>query len=321
MSYQLTPEKLQEISVRVVSRFMTKQADLNTAIADEGKSLELNPDQLRRVIETSNTLAYLRQLESATDRSFEFPVAEYTSVMGRMVIPDPVTAATPNVINTVSTEPTESVCPPFVSSMSDQEKKAMLFKEASRVRQTLTKMASEEIIYSFRLEELASKVQKDPLALEKLAQVTSEEELGQLAVLCGLEKAAATEGSVFSNKDLSDVLSLTSLLKEAREFVADRKQKEDFVKRAAQVFSHEPGFMSKAIGAPVEGAGYAAGKVGRGVVVGGAKAVKGVGSTIKQLSKGKTLMKRLENVSDIGAGVLGASSMSHANPVWDSIHK
>ena len=319
MSYHMTSEKLQEISVRVVSRFMTKQADLNTAICDEAKSLELNKDQISRVIETSNTLAYLRQLESASDRAFEFPVADYTQVMGRMVIPDPVTVATPSVVSTVpATADVEKTA--FVSSMSDQEKKAMLFKEASRVKQTLTKMASEEIIYSFRLEELASRVQKDPLALEKLAHVASEENLGMLTVLCGLEKTAATEGSVFSNKDLIDVLSLTSLLKEAREFVADRKQKEEFVKRAAQVFSHEPGFMSKAIGAPVEGAGFVAGKAGRGAVVGGANVLKGVGYAIKELSKGKSLMKRIENVSDIGAGVLGASAMKHANPVWDSIH-
>lgn len=318
MTYHMTPEKLQEISVRVVSRFMTKQADLNTAVCDEAKALELNPSHIQRVIETSNTLAYLRQLEGASDRAFEFPVADYTSVMGRMVIPDPVTATTSTTLAPVAA--VAEVAPEFVSSMSDQEKKAMLFKEASRVKQTLTKMASEEIIYSFRLEELASKVQKDPLALEKLAHVVSEENLGLLTVLCGLEKTASTEGSVFSNKELSDVMSLDSLLKEAREFLVNKHKKEDFVKRAAEVFKHEPGFLSKAIGAPVEAAGKVVGKAGRGAILGGATALKGVGSGLKSLSGGKSLMKRLENMSDIGAGVLGASSISHNNPVWKSIH-
>ena len=91
MATDLTQELLQDIAVKVVSQFMTKQSSLSGAIADEAKAHELNPEQIKRVIEASNTIAYLRQLEDAHDRSFEFPVAEYRDVMGKMVLPDTVT--------------------------------------------------------------------------------------------------------------------------------------------------------------------------------------------------------------------------------------
>ena len=314
----LTPERLQDIAVRVVSKFMTKQADLSDAIAAEAKTLELNPEQIKRVIESSNTIAYLRQLEDASDRSFEFPIAEYRDVMGKIILPDAASPTVPTVVAEAPASP-PAPKPEVTSSISEQEKVAMLVKETMRVKQTLTKMASEEMIMCFRLDEVASRIQKDPKGIEKLAYVISVEDLNNVKVLCGLEKSASTEGSVFTNAELSDVMSLNSLFKEAKDLLSDKQQKEEFVKRATAVLIEKKAFADIP-GATSEAAGTAAGKLGRGIVTGTAGAIKSVGRGVKALTAGKTLGQRVTGAADIGASVMTAANMKHDNPVWKSLH-
>jgi uncharacterized protein YoaH (UPF0181 family) len=88
MTFELTQERLQEIAVGCVTKFMSKQASLSEAIAKEAQDLELNSEQTKRVIEVTNTVAYLRQLEKSADRTFEFPVADYNHVMAAMCMPE-----------------------------------------------------------------------------------------------------------------------------------------------------------------------------------------------------------------------------------------
>ena len=323
MSIDLTPELLQDIAVRVVSQYMAKQACLAESIASEAKTLELNPDQIKRVIETSNTIAYLRQLEDATDRSFEFPVAEYRDVMGRMVLPE----GTPTVTKTAGVRP----CPlsekaPASQINSDisenaeydqQQKVAMLMKETFRVKQTLQKLAEEGFMVSMRLEKLASVVQKDPFGFEKLIHVASPEDIESLTVLCGFEKTAET-GSVFTSNELKDAISLNSLFKEAKEMIVDQAEMEDFIKRATEVLIEKNAFSPG--GAIVEGIGKGMGWATRKVMGGGISAAKGVGSGLAALTAGKTLGQKIEHGADIAGAALTGASTTHANPVWKSLH-
>ena len=328
--YNLTQEKLQEISVRVVGKFMTKQADLSGSIAEEAKSLELNPEQIKRVIESSNTIAYLRQLEDANDRSFEFPVAEYHDVMGRMVLPGTPSPLVPDVTPTapisIQTDNKE-----VADSTTEQEKVAMLFKETMRIKQVLVKMAGEEDILSLRLEEAASKVQKDPKALEKLAHVVSEEHLPLLTTLCGLNKIAATTGSVFTNKDLAEVMSLDSLFKEAMDLMSYVKEKKEFVKRASIVLLEKKAFLDHTSplrmsnpknipGGFVEGTGHVIGGVAHDVGRAATSVAKGGVNVIKAMANGKTPMERLTGAADVAGSFGAAAATTHHNPVWESIH-
>jgi hypothetical protein len=88
MTFELTSERLQEIAIGCVTQFIQKQASLSDAIAKEAMDLELNSDQTKRVIEATNTIAYLRQLEKSADRTFEFEVADFNKVMATMCMPD-----------------------------------------------------------------------------------------------------------------------------------------------------------------------------------------------------------------------------------------
>lgn len=321
MSINLTPELLQDLAVRVVTKFMTKQASLTDAIAEEAKTLELNPEQIKRVIEVSNTTAYLRQLEDAKDRSFEFPIANYRDIMGRMVLPD---AKSPTVSETIVSFPEKvevinSTPINIDSGRQEQEKVAMLIKETLKVKQTMTKLAEEGHILYLQLEKYASIIQKDPNGFEKLAYVAQEKDLDSLAVLCSLEKAASTEiGSVFTSLELKDALSLISLFKEAQVLSSEYKELETFTKRATDILIEKKAFspvgaISEGIGRVMGGTAHLAGK-------GLGKAVIGAGAGIAALSAGKTIGKRIENVADLGGAALAGESIHHENPVWQSIH-
>ena len=127
----LTPEALQNISVKVVSTYMLKQASLSEAIASEAKSLELNPEQIKRAIESSNTVAYLRQLEDAPNRSdLEFPVATYNDVMGRMVHEEKIKAQTLEQLKktnatTIPVKGKQTIVKPLNTSFEDKIKNAL----------------------------------------------------------------------------------------------------------------------------------------------------------------------------------------------------
>ena len=328
MLTNLTPELLQDISIKVVAKFMAKQACLSEAIAEQAKTLELNPDQIKRVIESSNTIAYLRQLEDASDRSFEFPVAEYRDVMGRMVLPDP----SPTVNSVVAPVLGEKTAGAKISPLNEkaptsqidtdnqeeeQVKVAMLIKETLRAKQTLQKMAEEGHLITLRLEQLSSVVQKDPAGFEKLSHIAEKEDLGILTLLCGFEKTATTE-SVFLSSELSDVMSLNSLFKEAKDMVLKQNEVEDFVKRATTVLIEKKAFAP--IGAVSEGIGKGIGWVAGKAVGGAGNLVKNVGIGLASLAAGKTLTQRAENVADIAASALVPATTTHENPVWKSIH-
>lgn len=338
----LTPEALQNISVKVVSSYMLKQACLSEAIANEAKDLELNPDQIKRVIEASNTVAYLRLLGDAPNRSdLEFPVATYTDVMGRMVLPDqpgPVISKTagndrPTLKNPLDADDTETQ---INSSITEQEKQAMLVKETLRIKQTLAKMAEEGYVTASILEKAAANFVKDPLAFEKLAHVVAREDLRQLVVLCKMDlNKEASEGSVFRNEDLKDAITLNSLFKEARTMVLDYKQKEEFVKRASKIILEKKSTeidtrtktmktwdaLDKHVTGPVmETAGKGLGAAIGYPIKGIAMAARGVGRGAASMFKGVEASNAAGKLMDTGFGVLGAADYKPPYPVFKTIN-
>jgi hypothetical protein len=255
---ELTNERLQEMAIKMASHYMTKQGSLTELIAKEAQELELNSDQTKRLIETSNTLTYLRKLAEAEDRTFEFPVAEYKDVMAKMVLPDTQAEALgiqPQIGSTnTETSVTKSAQDTTYSDMPEQEKIAMISKEALRCRQVLTKMASEGNILTLQLTDTASKIKADPFAMEKLAHVVDAEDLDKLRILCGVEKRASAS-LVFSDRELANVMTLNSLYKEAKELVEAKQKTEEFVKRASEILEKKAIFslLGRAIGGAVGG--------------------------------------------------------------------
>ena len=293
MNFELTNESLQDLAVKCVTEFMNKQASLSEAIAKQAMDLELNPEQTRRVIEASNTIAYLRQLEKSADRTFEFDVADYNHVMAHMCIPDMDKTAgeLPPWLKAKDEDKKESKGEDKKESKDEdkkesddpeadeREKKAMLNKAYFVAKANLEKMAYDESIIYMELDKQATLVSKDPFGNEKIAFVVEEQDAPKLLKLCGLEKAAEAN-SVFLDLELKNARELYSLYKQACSFLEEKAALEDFVKRAEQVLFHKTANVEKLAFVTAMAGGLAKGLgtvIGKSVGLAG----RGVGSTVK----------------------------------------
>lgn len=80
----------QKMAGRVVDRFLSRQAALDEAAADEAKSHQLNPDQIERLVQEANTQTFLRMMDQrkqdgASDMTHEFDPIDSRQVI-RIVI-------------------------------------------------------------------------------------------------------------------------------------------------------------------------------------------------------------------------------------------
>lgn len=265
---ELTPERLQSIAVDCVTQYMNKQASLSEAIAKEAQCLELNSDQTKRVIEAANTIAYLRQLEKAADRTFEFPVADYSEVMGKMCIPELQKAASEEKKEDEKKEDKEEKSEKSERTFpwskkedkdskedkdedkdedkkksEEQEKVAMLTREFFRAKSNLEKIACDKVGLHLKLSSAASILHKDSLGLEKLAEIVEEEHFSPTLALCGIEKRAA-ESRVFTDKELDPAREVYSLYKEAKALIDTETELKSFVKRAESFFFNKQALFS-----------------------------------------------------------------------------
>ena len=259
----LTPERLQSIAVGCVTSFLTKQASLSEAVSKEAQELELNSDQIKRVIEASNTIAYLRQLEKSADRTFEFPVADYNEVMAKMCIPDMDKSAS----EVKESEPLPMDNNTYIKKeaefqLSEQETAAILAKELLKAKSNLEKIACEKVGMQLRLAKSSSLIHKDPLGLEKLAEVVSEDDYDPMLKLCGIEKRAS-EDLVFMDKELDTSREAYYLYKEAKCLVAKEKEIEAFIKKANDFFFEKRALFPALFGGAARLAGAAVGSVVR----------------------------------------------------------
>lgn len=341
--YELTPERLQSIAVKCASQFMTKQSSLNEAICKEAMELELNPEQIKRVVETTNTLTHLRKLAEATDRTFEFPLADYNGVMASMVMPEKRASEEDEkdekedkdedkkddkFVRQSCRDESETLGPKD-DKEGEQEKRAMLSKEMFRCSQVLEKMAYDKEGLKLELLAAAKGLKKDAFAFEKVAEVTTSDDFDAIIKLCGIEKKAEAEKVIFTDKELLSAHLTYSLYKQAKEVLLKEAQLREFVDRATSVLFSEEDLEKRAglFGVVGSGIGRAAGAVVNGGIL-GAKKLAGAGA-----AAGKGLVKNMGGIRNAKGeinwtsgviGGLGAVAMgtgiAHKNDVWNDIN-
>lgn len=323
MPFQLTNDKLQSIAVNCVTQFLNKEASLSQAVSKQAQALELNPEQTKRVIEASNTIAHLRQLEKAADRTFEFKVADYNEVMADMCVPPAVekTAAAKEpevkeavaaVVQMDSISPVSLLSSEYFQKSAErttQEQNFLIEKEMYRVKSQLEKMATDKVELQLSLASATDKVHKDPRALEKIACVISDEPTqNKMLKLCGIEKRAA-ENLVFTNKDLAGVNKVYDLYKQAVAMLDEEAKMKYFADRAYKhLYEKKAGIIGDALGSVAGGITGAIGWMGKKVLGGGLSAAKSVGNAIIH-NPGRT--------AGIATTVLEGQSYNHANNVND----
>ena len=354
MSYTLTPEGLQNISVRVVSKFMRKEASLNEAVACEAKALELNPEQIKRVIEASNSVAYLRQLQDAQDRTFEFPTADYNQVLGQMCGGAGCGGDGPVELKMVEKQATDPS--PFYGVdygfLSEHEKLVALSRELVKVAALATRLDMDALVKKEQLQKAAALFSKEPHAYEKLVEVCNEDNFEKTAALTGIEKKASVARVLFQDKDLTSARSLLGLLKQAEELVTEQRRVTAQCAKAAGILksagtlgnlfglkgpklvngSVTSTIMDKGVAPAV---GWVSDKIGGGLGWAAGKLGKGVGhvasSAGSAAARGVSISKPLPGAKAPFAGKgmrLGGSVLtvsmgampSHTPDVWDSLH-
>ena len=286
----MTPDLIQKLSVEAVSKFLTKEASLSEAIAEQAIANELNAEQTKRVIEASNSIAYLRQLEkSASDRTFEFPVASYEEVLRNMVIPEASASKNPSEANSidqvsvVEKQASESGHGLGVDGFDSQFSTTLLSNEVIRAKAVLEKMAYDKEALRQDLLEKAASFAKEKNALEKLSMVISEEDFPSMLVLTGLEKSASQTSVLFNESELSSAKKVYDLYKKAQELVSEEEQLQTFIQRAEPLCKE-----ANLVGALVSGATRVATapfKVVGKTLASGVKNQYAIRQSTKQMSK------------------------------------
>jgi len=76
----MTPEDLKTTTAEIVSAYLNNQVPLNQSIADVAKRDKLTDDYIKRLVESTNTVTYLKIHERSKDKTFEFPLASFEGV-------------------------------------------------------------------------------------------------------------------------------------------------------------------------------------------------------------------------------------------------
>ena len=309
----LTNDSLKHFAVDAVTKFASEGKPLNDSIASISEANKLSPDQVKRVVEASNQLAYLQMLKTAEDRTFEFPVADYDSIMGNLCSMDKAAEEKPFRPLDLVTRSTETQ---GLEKAASEEEKAfdldrdskltLLWKAAGAAKMELSRLRHDEQEMISKLGSAGAAFKKDELYLNKLAQVAEEDVFNPLARFLGCEKEFGKEASfnVFRDKDLEEARRFCDLYKEAKELVARRKKLESSIEKAASVF-----------GTVLSGLTEGASTLG-GAAVGGAAGL-GYAAT-KGLAKG--VIKSTKKLPVSKLDMLAGLGYKPEHGVWDSLH-
>lgn len=254
------PNELKRMAAQVVARFLTNKTPMSEATADIAKDRSLNSEQIKRLIEISNQVAYLKLLEKATDRTFEFPLASFEEVMAILATPDETMSKEAShkrsPMDIVNSEPELEKAASevedeegFLKRASTQEKVAMLNKEMYRAKGKLEKLAFEEQVVLRDLLTRAVELREDEQFMDKVAFVVEEEDTSILTKISHLvygEKRSYNTDELFYDSDVEDAREYVELFKQASEMVEERRSLEKDIARTEEYFQKKA-FAAKAV--------------------------------------------------------------------------
>lgn len=233
----LTADGLKKMAATNVAALKNNGVSLNDSITKVALDNELNSDQVKRMVETTNQMAYLSELEGSDDRTFEFDVANYDSILDGMM---PSTGMDKAASHNPSASPMDLVTGCFeaplekaaaykeatLEKLGKGDKLKALKKVASAERNRLDEMLSSEHDNLVKLAQHRAIVSRDPEALLKMAKFSNGTEMSR--VVFGHEKVATEVRQLWSTADMQHVQALSDRLvmcKEAQEVTKTLKEK------------------------------------------------------------------------------------------------
>lgn len=283
-------ELLRDMSVLAVEDFLNNKVPLSKGIAKQASLYDLNDEQIKRAVESTNTIAYLKVLGMSQDRTVEFPLAKYAEVMQHVSLPDAMkktagweeekttsndhpertsdiedeTDESGNQDNIEDAEDEKEVKDEEADARKVQEKRAYFLKEAAINRRALEELEVQSDIVKHEMLKQATVVAKDPKGLDKLAAILDEQ---SYSVMSRLVTGSSTkynqafkDSGFFKEAELKQVKGLAELYKQAQGIVRDMVQRGELQKRAELIeggmkkeafFNATGKAVGTAIGAPI----------------------------------------------------------------------
>lgn len=298
---QVTPDILRDLSVSVVEGFLNKKVPLSEGLAKQASAANLNTEQIKRAVEATNTIAYLKILGMSEDRTVEFPLCKFAEVMTIITVPEDIEkkasdlqdigSATPMVMAAKPALPPAHIEPMFNSATlvdpadkerEDRARMAQFVKVAAANDRILEDLNGRKVVVAKELQKLAKVIGSDAQWMDKLAYVTDDEEFTRLSTLVNgtpLVRRDLGDNCMFKEASMKDVKSLSELYKEARRLVTETAHREGLQKRAHAVQEDQMVKQASIIGTLGKVIGSGVGKAMTGTV----KTV--VGTPVKMVGK------------------------------------
>ena len=248
-------DKIRELAVSFAEAFINNKIPLSESIALVAKSHSYNPDQIKRLIEATNQLTYLK-LQTITDnRTFEFPLADYSDVMSKLLIGTESMSKEASVYSKktpleIMNEPLEmdKVASENKDSLGLDERTRhyLISQELLKTAEVVKRLEDESDILLQNMTNAAEDFGKEDSCLEKLAMVSTEKEYRFFSkFIPGLEKSASELDSeiIFKDSDLSVARDLCNMYKSAESMTSLKNDHLGNIEKAAKVL----GIMAKGI--------------------------------------------------------------------------
>lgn len=257
----VTSDQIRDMSIKTVEGFLNGKVPLSAGLAKHASYHNLNSDQIQRAVEATNSIAYLKVLSLADDRTMEFPLCKYAEVMQGIALPETMLKTASNVDKILSSDakylanPIEKTAAAIEKitdfELSDAEKQVYFIKMAAQNQRELSDLKDREMFLGPELMKAASDLRKDPQALEKIATVLEGKEFSKLTTLVYGTPQGVPDQGLFKSAELQEVKSLVGLLKQAEDLLIEIKSKEDLAKRSELVKEAFLGAIGAGIGRAV----------------------------------------------------------------------
>ena len=255
----LTTEGLKKMSALSVASLKTEGISLNDSITKVAMDNGMNSDQVKRMVETTNQLAYLSELKDQDDRTFEFDVANYDNIMDGMVpesdLCKQASAVRPSPLDLVlpQLEKVATVKEATIEKWGRTQKLQALKKVASQQRNALDELTSSEYGNLVKMAQHRAIVSRDPEALLKMAKFENGRNMSE--IVFGHNKVASEVRMVWSDADMKDIQAFSDTLnmcKEAQERkmeLSEKVEKAEGILKEAFMGAMYNAAKSKATGA------------------------------------------------------------------------
>lgn len=313
----LTTETLKQMAAQVVAGTNAGLHTMSEGIAKVACEQDMNTEQVKRLVEAGNQIAYLSKMASASDRTFEFQTANYDDVIGIITtapgVEKQASEYKPSPLSIVLSKPMEKKASAPEPTVNQKDALVAVRAECSGLVKQAQDLSMQREAAMYDIVMQAQELRRDPEVLEKIAFVTDNDP-AQYADLCHLVLGHVKAASRFKSFPAGDVLNVKSLqesVSQGRSLLEKTKETEANLDKVASVLSEHTGMSKEAfIGAAVRAvpaALRAVGAIGRAVSPGAKKIAKSVGAV------GTLGMAGME-VAEVSRGA------RPNNDVWKSLH-